>query len=175
MRHPFQALVNWDSHWYREIAAHGYLLVPGHHSDPAFFPLMGILLRGVGALGLPLGVASLVVANAGMLLGLLGLYELARTFVPEPDARRAAIYATLFPYSFIFSMGYPEGPALAAMAWAGVAAVRGRWGWCALAAAAATLLRPEGLFVAIPIAAIAARRWPAAGDAERARAGIAVL
>src|SRR4051812_26396195 len=38
-------LTTWDGRWYTQVASHGYLLVPGHQSDPAFFPLYPILLR----------------------------------------------------------------------------------------------------------------------------------
>jgi hypothetical protein len=174
-RHPFAALVMWDAHWYREIAGNGYLLITGHHSGPAFFPLMSVLMQAPHALGLSFRLSSLLLANLGMLAGVFALYELARLLLPEADARRAAVYAALFPYSFIFSMGYPEGLALATIAWAGVLALRGRWAGCALLAAASALLRPEGVFVVIPVAALAwqrARRgpWP-----ERSLAATAVL
>lgn len=174
-RHPFEVLILWDSHWYRQIASGGYLLVQGHHSDPAFFPLMSVLLRGVHALGLSLPLASILLANLGMLAGVFALYELARILLPEPDARRAAIYAAIFPYSFIFSMGYPEGLALATMAWAGILAYRGRWTACTLLVAASTLLRPEGAVVILPVAAVAWQRTRDASVLERGRAATAVL
>jgi hypothetical protein len=41
--HPFSLLGSWDALWYRMIAEHGYLLIPEHSSDPAFFPLLPVL------------------------------------------------------------------------------------------------------------------------------------
>src|SRR5207302_10776542 len=52
-RHPLGALEAWDGIWYRVIARHGYLLVPGRQSDPAFFPLHPLLLKVLGSIGLP--------------------------------------------------------------------------------------------------------------------------
>jgi hypothetical protein len=166
-RHPFELLVRWDGHWYREIAHHGYLLLPDRHSDPAFFPLLPVILRALDSIGVPMTVAGLVLANVGFLLGLLFLYELVRQWLPEADARRAAVYAAIFPLSYVCSMAYPEGLAFAAVTGAGVLAVRGRWLSCASAATAAALLRPESLLVAIPIAALAFRRRAALGQVQR--------
>src|SRR5438067_1657414 len=42
-RHPLVLLGSWDGQWYRIVAAHGYLLIPGQPSDPAFFPLLPVV------------------------------------------------------------------------------------------------------------------------------------
>ena len=44
-------------------------------------------------------------------------------------------FLAIFPFGYVFSMAYPESVVLAAIALAGVAALRGRWGlaatiWC---------------------------------------------
>lgn len=175
LKHPFALLTTWDSRWYATIAERGYLLIPGRTSDPAFFPLFPVLLRGLHQLGLSVLGAGLVVANAGFLVGVLALYELARTWLDERQARRAAVYATVFPAGFVFSMAYPEGLVLAALALAGVYALRERWLACALCAATAALARPEGVFVALPIAAVVLERWPRLGPRARAGALAAAL
>src|SRR5437868_2489226 len=36
---PLAVLTSWDGRWYGQVARNGYLLIPGHQSDPAFFPL----------------------------------------------------------------------------------------------------------------------------------------
>ena len=174
-RHPFELLVRWDGHWYRTIAQHGYLLVPGYHSDPAFFPLFPVILRGLAEVGLPETVGGLVLANAGFLVGLLAVHALVREWLPEEDARRAAVYAALFPFGYVFSMAYPEGLALAAVALAGVFAYRRRWAACAIAALCAGLLRPEGLLIAMPLAVLAARRPVRGSRREGTLAAAAVL
>jgi dolichol-phosphate mannosyltransferase len=159
LEHPLALLGAWDGRWYRMVAEQGYFVVPQHQSDTAFFPLFPIALRLLGALGLSLTTGGLILANLGFLVGLIALYELARTWVPEQDARRAVVYAALFPAGFVFSMVYPEGIVLALVALAGVFAARGRWITAGIFAALATLARPEGVFLVLPLAAIAVGQW----------------
>jgi len=87
---------------------------------------------------------------------------------------RTAVYAAVFPAGYVFSMVYPESLVLAAIAFAGVLATRGRWTACAVAAAVAALARPEGVFVALPLLALAASRWRSLPDGARGRALAAV-
>jgi hypothetical protein len=134
-----------------------------------------MLMNGLHALGIGRFYAGILLANIGFLVGLLALYELARTWLPERDARRTAIYAALFPFGFVFSMVYPESIVLAAMACAGALASKSRWVPAGMAAAVAALGRPEGAFVALPLAILALRRWPEASMSERARALWATL
>jgi hypothetical protein len=61
------------------------------------------------------------------------------------------------------------------MAFAGVFAARGRWTAAGVCAALATLGRPEGIFVALPLGALALRRWPTASVGERTRSLWAAL
>ena len=50
---PLALLTSWDGRWYRMVAERGYLVVPGHQSDTAFFPLFPMLLRAGRAVGVP--------------------------------------------------------------------------------------------------------------------------
>jgi hypothetical protein len=174
-RHPFALLATWDGKWYRTIAEHGYLLIPGKQSDPAFFPLQPIILRGLHAVGFPYDAAGIAVDNICFLIALLALYELGREWLPEGDARRAVLYTAVFPFSFVFSMAYPEGLALAAMTLGGLFAHRRRWLAAALCASLATFARPEGGLVILPVIAAAMRSWPFLSQPARARAYAAIL
>ena len=159
LHHPFNALSSWDGFWYLRVAEHGYLLVPGQYSDPAFFPLFPVVVRSLHAVtpGLSYSASALIVSNAFFVVAIVAFYELGKLLLSERRAYRAAVLASLFPMSYVFSMAYPESLALAAICGAGIAAKRGRWTLAALLAAAAALARPEGLFIAIPLAAIAFR------------------
>ena len=77
--------------------------------------------------------------------------------------------------SFVFALAYPEGLVLPLLTLAALCALRDRWLMAAVCAAAATLARPEGLFLVVPLAAIAVRRWPTASESLRARSLAAVL
>jgi Mannosyltransferase (PIG-V) len=172
---PFGALTVWDGIWYRRIAVHGYLFVPGHQSDTAFFPLYPVLLRAVHATGLPLDAAGLLLSNLFLLVALLAVYELGLALLPAEDARRAAIFVAVFPTSYVFSMIYPESLVLGCMVLALLLAVRGRWLGCGFAAAAAALARPEGAMLVLPLAAIVVDHWRTLAPERRGQALAAVL
>jgi Gpi18-like mannosyltransferase len=148
-------LDGWDGHWYRMVAHSGYLLVPGRASDPAFFPLYPILLRAAHRVGIGWGLAGPLLSNLALLLGLGLFFALTREIFSEHIARRATIYLSIFPLSYVFSMAYPESLDLVLLTAAPLAALRRRWWLAALCAGAAALARPEGLFLAFPLASIA--------------------
>jgi Gpi18-like mannosyltransferase len=148
-------LDRWDGRWYRMVARDGYLLVPGRQSDPAFFPLYPILLRALHAAGVGWGIVGPLLSNLALLLGLGLFYALTREIFSEPLARRSTIYLAIFPLSYVFSMAYPESVELVLLTAAPLAALRRRWWLAAVCAGAAALARPEGLFLALPLAGIA--------------------
>jgi hypothetical protein len=171
---PLAVLTSWDGRWYTQVARNGYLLVPGHQSDPAFFPLYPILLRAGHRLGLSYASAGILISNAVLLVGLLAFYRLGRAFLPERDAYRAAVFAAIAPMGFAFSMVYPESVVFAATAIAGLAALRGRWVACAVFAAVAALARPQGALIVLPLAAAVWHAWPRLGAWSRGLAAGAV-
>jgi hypothetical protein len=172
---PLGLLTVWDGRWYRMIAERGYLVIPHHQSDTAFFPLYPALLRLVHLAGLSVNWSGLLIANAAFLVALIALYELVRTWTDEATARRAAVYAAIFPLGYVFSMIYPEAVVLGAMAAAGALAARGRWLGAAAAAAVAAMTRPEALFLVLPLTALAFKAWPQSNGRTRWRALSAVL
>ncbi len=173
--HPLVLLGFWDARWYRIVATHGYLLVPGRFSDPAFFPLLPVVEHGFSLLSIPALVSGVVVANLALLVGLLATYELGKTVLSEADARRSACYLAIFPYSFVFSMAYPEGLAIAAVALAALLATRQRWLAASACVAVATLARPQGVFLVLPLAAIAWQSWGEMPERKRMEAVAALL
>ena len=175
LAHPLGVLGSWDGSWYQTVAARGYLLVPGHQSDPAFFPLFPILIRTLHATGLSYRSAGVLLANLAFVVAVLAFYELGRELLPEQDARRAAVYVAVFPMGFVFSMAYPESLVFAGIALAAFFALRGRWTAAALAGGVAALARPEGLLYALPLAVIVLRRRHELSGLERGRALAAVF
>jgi hypothetical protein len=153
-------LTSWDGRWYNEVARNGYLLVPGHQSDPAFFPLYPVALRFGHVFGLSYAASGILISNAVLLGGLIAFYRLGCALLPERDAYRATVFASIAPMGFAFSMVYPESVVFTAMALTGLAAIRGRWIACALFASVAALARPQGALVVIPVAAAVWHAWP---------------
>lgn len=172
LRHgPFGLLGAWDGIWYRRVASEGYLLVPGHQSDPAFFPLYPIMLRTVHTVGAGYTTAGILISNLAFLTALVGFHQLSRLLVGDDAARRATRYLAVFPLGYVFSMAYPESVVLALIAWAAVAALRRHWLVAAACAGAASLGRPEALFVAVPLLATA---WSQRASLTPAGRGLAL-
>jgi len=168
-------LDRWDGRWYRMVARGGYLLVPGRQSDPAFFPLYPILLKIVHAAGVGWGIAGPLLSNIAFLVGLGLFYVLTRDIFSEPIARRSTVYLAIFPLSFVFSMAYPESVELVLFVAAPLAASRRRWWLAAACAGAAALARPEALFLALPLAALAWNQRQSLSPARRGAALAAVV
>src|SRR5437879_3413657 len=173
--HAFGTLEAWDGVWYRYIAVHGYILVPGHQSDPAFFPLYPLLLKIVGVTGIATGVAGIFLSMIFFLGALLAFDALGVELVGPPLARRATLLLAVFPTSYVCSMVYPESLVLLAFALAGLFAVRHHWLRCAAFAALAGLARPEGVLLLLPIGGYVAARWRGLPAEERGRALAAAL
>ncbi len=172
---PLGTLEAWDGVWYRHVAAHGYLLVPGHQSDPAFFPLYPVLLRIAGATGMSTGAAGVILSSLLFLCALFAFDALGRELLTPSLARRATVLCAVFPMSYVCSMVYPESLVLLAFALAGLFAVRRRWLVCTAIAAVAALSRPEGVLLALPIGAAVWRAWPHCDSSERGRGIAAAL
>jgi hypothetical protein len=172
---PLQLLGAWDGVWYGRVAAHGYLLIPGRQSDPAFFPLFPILMRGLHAAGLPLPLAGALIANAAFLVAVPAFHRLGRRLLPEPTALRGAVFLAIAPMGYVFSMGYPESLLLLLCVLALLAALDDRWLLAALLAGLAALARPEGALLAVVLGGIAWRSRDSLDSAARGRALAAVL
>jgi Mannosyltransferase (PIG-V) len=174
-RSPLTLFGTWDGVWYRRVAAHGYLLVPGRQSDPAFFPVYPILLRGLHDAGLRYVVAGVLLSNACFLLASVAFFELGRRVVDEDTARRAACLLAVTPMAFVFSMTYPESLALLLIVLALLAALENLWAPAAVLMALGGLTRPETAIFAVPLAALAWSRRDALGPASRGQAVAAVV
>src|SRR5262249_35052132 len=172
---PLQLLGAWDGVWYARVAAHGYLLIPGRQSDPAFFPFDPILMRALHTLGLPLVAAGALIANAAFLVAVPAFHRLGRRLLPERVALRGAVFLAIAPMGYVFSMAYPESLLLLFCVFALLAALDGRWGAAAVLAGLAALTRPEGaVLLAVVLGGIAWRSWGSLDSAGRGRAVAAV-
>jgi hypothetical protein len=131
---------HWDAFHYLYLAGHGYATAGDARNLIAFFPLYPAAIAGLRLLGIPLGTAALIIANAGSLVATVLLYEIARLDSDQPAAWRAAALFALFPTAYFLFTGYTEG-LFCALAFGSVLAARRRrfvlaGGLGALAAAA---------------------------------------
>ena len=146
----------WDGRWYRLIALAGYGGPPriGHQSAWPFFPLLPALMHLVHAAHLP-EVAVIILANHALILvALIGVRRLAdRHFGPDV-ARWSVWILAVFPLTAAFSMVYPSAIFLAASVWAFELTERKRFWAAGIAAAVATMARPNGVIVAVVLTAV---------------------
>ncbi|HZZ83744.1 MAG TPA: hypothetical protein VFE30_04350 [Anaeromyxobacteraceae bacterium] len=153
----------WDTIWYLDVAAWGYHAAgPISHaqSNIAFFPAYPLLVRAAHAL-LPaawqgeLGRFAVAVALSNLLAvaGLALTHAYVRERFADPAlARRTVLYLLAFPAGFFLSCAYSEGLFLCCCAAAFLASARHRFWLAGLAAAAASLARPAGVLLALPLA-----------------------
>ena len=151
----------FDALWFLRISTGGYASGDG---SAAFFPFYPWLVKVVTPLvgGHPVAAATLV-SNLCFLGALMMLYVLGRTELGDGSARRAVLYAAVFPTSFFFLAPYSESTFLLlalACLWA---ARRGRWGAAAAAGAGAALTRSIGIVLILPLAVEALQSWREAG------------
>ena len=154
-------LARWDTFFYYTIATDGYHWDPAafRHYNVVFFPLYPLLMRAGGALAgghhLLIGLVISLAAFAG---ALLLLYRLALLELGEDYAWRVILLISTFPYALYFSAVYTESLFLLLSVGAFYAMRRGRLGWVAATGFAAGLTRPNGFWLALPLACLAL--WP---------------
>jgi len=165
-RFTFETLWSYDGGWYIGIARTGYGPEPidGVQTHWPFFPLYPGLAKVLHVTGLPYDAALVLIANVGLLVALAGVHRLARRHLAERDAALAVWLVALSPASVVFSMAYPSSLFLAATVWAFVWWEEGRLPAAGVAAAVATLVRPNGavVVVALVVAVLVAHRQAAA-------------
>lgn len=150
----------WDSGWYFDIASRGYYFNPDGQSSVAFFPLYPLLMR---ALAWPFGgtekaiwVAGVVISCTAFVLALLAVHRLTRRMFGDREiARRAVLYLAVFPFSIFFTRVYAESIFLLTSVLAVSRACDRRWWRAGAWGALATLARPNGILIAVPLAILA--------------------
>ncbi|MET0628028.1 MAG: glycosyltransferase family 39 protein [Acidimicrobiia bacterium] len=150
-----QLVLKWDGAYYVGIARTGYGPVDVEFPRWAFFPgLPGVirLLREIGNDE----VLVFALNQLAFLVALAGVYRIARRYGTSRAALLGVWALALFPASFVFSMTYPSALFLAASVWAFVLVEEHHHPshdlWAGLLAAGATLLRPNGLIIAVSLA-----------------------
>ncbi len=155
--------LRWDSWQYEEIARKGYWYDATHQPKPfgtvACFPLYPLAIRGVGrVLGGRYVVAGLLVSNLAAIVGFVLLYQWACWWGGREAAWVAVSAAIAFPAGLFWSALYPQSLMFALSVAACLLMLEGRVGWAALAGAAVTATRPEGMAILPALLAIQVRR-----------------
>lgn len=158
----------WDTGWYLGIAMDGYSYRPNRPLDQqniVFFPAFPIAMRVAGRL---LGGASPAVYILGGTLVALGaflgalvyLYRFARDVLADEDSASYAVWLiAAFPFALFYSAVYTESLYLLGTIGA-FCHFRRREFWRAGAwGLLVGLTRPNGCFLSVPLAILAAAAW----------------
>jgi hypothetical protein len=161
-----EIFADWDSGWYFDIASRGYYFNADGQSSIAFFPVYPMLMRAVawpfGGTDRAIWVAGILVSCAAFTLALLAVHRFTqRVFGDREVARRAVLYLALFPFSLFFTRVYAESVFLLLSVLAVSRAYDGRWWRAGLWGALATLARPNGILIGLPLALMALGGRPA--------------
>lgn len=162
-----QVFAGWDSGWYFDIASRGYYFNLEGQSSIAFFPVYPMLMRAVawplGGTDRAVWIAGIVVSCVAFALALLVVHRFTQRLTGDREtARRAVLYMALFPFSFFFTRVYAESVFLLTSVLAISQAYDGRWKQAGVWGALATLARPNGILVALPLVVLALGGHPTA-------------
>jgi hypothetical protein len=153
----------YDAGWYAGIAAGGYKYIEGRRNNLAFFPLypqsMGVLGRLFGGDQQDFYFAGIVITWLSFAIAMALLYRLARLDLDQSAAARAAMYAAIFPSAYFFGVVYSEALFFMLLVGSALAFRTRRWALAAIAAAAMTSTRVNGVMF---LPALAWLGWDAA-------------
>ena len=167
-------LKSWDSHFYLQIAAHGYPSVAPRagplltYSPANFQPVLPALIRFVQLLGLPEVSAAVFVSIVSGAVATIVVWRLAAAVFDEQVARNSAVLFVMFPgMAVAWGLVYSECVGLAFVAGSLLLMVRERWVWAGVLGALATATNPAALPLVLAalvpvVQALRARRFPKA-------------
>lgn len=160
----------WDVGHYLGIAADGYSAT-AFPERIVFFPLYPALIR-LGALVVPPLLAACAISAAATVVGVVGLYRLARMDASRTVARWTVVALLVYPASYSLVAPYTEALFLAAATWTLVFARAGAAGSAGLAGFAAALARIQGVLL---VPGLVIEAWRARAGRPRALALVAAL
>ncbi len=148
----------WDAFHYLSIAREGYIYAgPDQTTNVGFSPLLPLLMRLVGSLvgrmdDEGLLIAGIILTNIALLIALCYFVLLVRLDFDAATASRTAFYLLIFPTSLFLSAVYADSLLLALTIAAFYHARRGQWWIVGVAGGLASLTRPYGVSVVVPLA-----------------------
>ena len=147
------SLGRWDSWPYLRVAAAGYLPENGFYAlEGAFFPLYPSLIRGLAIIThLPLFYCSVIISWACFLLSIRALFWLLSEIVSQNANRQTMIAFLIFPGSIFLTAAYTESLFLLLSIEAIYCARQRSFGIASIFTALATLTRPNGVFLLLPL------------------------
>jgi hypothetical protein len=141
-------LARWDSEYYIDIAAQGYAARP---ELITFFPLYPLLISTFAAFLGDYVLSGVVISAIAYFVALLYMFKLVAWEFSETLASRALLYLALYPMAFFLLSVYTESLFLAVTIAAFYYARKGEWVIAGVAAFLATVTRPNGFIIVVPL------------------------
>ncbi len=154
------SLTVYDGRYYLGIAAEGYHAAPVFREwvDYAFFPLYPAAVRVASSLTFgDVDLAGVLVANAAFGLALVVLYALSVRHLDPETALVSLAFVSLAPGATAFGLAYSDSLFLLLTAGAFLAAETRRPATMGALYALATLARPPGILIGVPLVILLAR------------------
>jgi Gpi18-like mannosyltransferase len=139
----------FDASYYLAIANHGY--VSTAPNNLAFFPLYPLLIHTVGWLIGSDVIAGLLISAGSFALALVLLHRLTELELGRRAADATVLLVAFAPLSFFFSAIYTESLFLLISVAAVLAARRECWALAGVLGGLATLTRPTGILLVVPL------------------------
>lgn len=164
----------WDSWRYVAIAQNGYEDIRLATFFPGYPLLMRIVDEGLLRWALPamdwgdrIALAGLIVSGAMSAIGTVLLYIFFTEHLAAEDAWRGTFYLLIFPTAMFMAQLYTESTYLAVSVLALLLTYRKRLWLAGLVAVYATLTRPTGVLLFLPMATVWLDHWWRGDDLPR--------
>lgn len=160
LSNPLDNLLQWDSHWYIQIASQGY-----DKESVAFFPALPLLIYLFSFGGLiDTAAAGMVICNTAMIMVFYLSAKLGTTYFSQQTTRRALMAIAVMPTSVFLNSVYTEPLFLMFILAALLMATQQRWWLAGLAGAMAAATRSLGLAMAL---VLFVQAWHSGGGLNR--------
>lgn len=141
--YPFvEKFIKWDAHWYTYAAQQGY-----DSQSIVFFPVIILLLRGAGQLGIHVGLGGFIICNLFAVASFVMLYLVLRRDFSDKVVQRALYAYAVMPTSFFLNSIYTESIFLTLSLTCIYFTRQKKWWLAGIFAALAALTRNLGIFL----------------------------
>ena len=145
-------LTAYDGVWYRGIAEDGYHAEIERWPDYAFYPLYPVTIRAASWLvSGDTALAALLVSNLAFAVALVAFYALSVRYLAPDRAMLSLWLLGLAPGAMAFSLAYTESLFLLLAVASFLAAELRRYWLAGILVALATLARPTGILLILPL------------------------
>ena len=148
---------NFDTGWYLEIAKNGYPKLSDYplgttFAQYNFFPLYPAIIKSIHLLmHVDYFYAALIISNLCLIASSIVIYKIAERLYNVEIAKNAVAVLFATPVSFLLSGAYSESLFLVLSVSSIFFALKGKWVFAGLMGMLATLTRPIGVFVILPL------------------------